>query len=320
MLTTDGFDFPCGAPDGKGYYVAAGLVEQPYYYRFKAWHTGEDWNASRMPRGDVDLGDPIYTIANGMVTVADYFVPSWGKIILIEHEMPDGGRVWSQYSHCNEMIVAQGDEVTRGQKIGTIGKGAGKRWPAHLHFEIRLQDIKPNAWGWTRQQVLERYAHPTHFIKANRPGLGGPVIAVSEESSGFSRSDSGFWQESDIGYGGHSYWTWTVDRNQGEDCVAEWEPQLEESGLYEVMVYIPRRHATTRQARYQVTHRRGVNVVLVNQSHYYDEWISLGRFAFSIRQSAKIRLSDMTGEPYHRDRRRRKTVAFDAVRFILMEE
>jgi hypothetical protein len=46
----------------------------------------------------------------------------------------------------------------------------------------------------------------------------------------------------------------------------------------------------------------------------------LGRFAFSIRQPAKIRLSDMTGEPYHRDRRRRKTVAFDAVRFILLEE
>jgi hypothetical protein len=86
------------------------------------------------------------------------------------------------------------------------------------------------------------------------------------------------------------------------------------------MAYVPRLHATTRQARYQVTHRRGVDVVSVDQSHYYDEWVSLGRFAFSIMQPAKVRLSDMTGEPYHRSRRRRKAIAFDAVRFILVEE
>ena len=320
MFITDGFDFPCGAPDGKGYYVAAGLVERPYYNRFRAWHTGEDWNASRRPRGDVDLGDPIHAVANGIVTVADYYVPSWGNIILIEHQMPDGEKVWSQYSHCDKMAVKKGDKVRRGQKIGTIGKGAGRRWPAHLHFEIRLEDIKPNAWGWTRSQVVKRYAHPSQFIKTNRPGMSGQVIAVSEESSGFSRSDSRHWQESSVGYGGHSFWTWTVDETQGEDCVAEWKPDLEESGLYEVMAYIPRLNGSTRQARYEVTHRRGESVVMVDQSHYYDDWVSLGRFAFSVLQRAKVRLSDLTGETYHRDRRRRRSIAFDAVRFILVEE
>jgi len=320
MLKTDGFDFPCGAPEGKGYYVAAGLVERPYYNRFKAWHTGEDWNATRPPRGDVDLGDPIYAIANGAVTVADYFVPSWGNIILIKHETPDGTKFWSQYSHCREMKVRVGDEVRRGQKIGTIGKGAGNRWPAHLHFEIRLKDIKPNAWGWTRAQVLERYAHPTQFIKANRPGASAQVIAVDDESAGFGRSESDYWNESRIGYRGHSYWTWTVDRNQGEDCVAVWTPKLKESGLYEVMAYVPRKNANTRQARYWVTHRRGRNMVTIDQSKYYDEWVSLGRFAFSTVQPAGVRLSDMTGETYHRNKRKRKAIAFDAVRFILVEE
>jgi len=320
MLQTDGFDYPCGAPDGKGYYVAAGLVEQPYYRRFRAWHTGEDWNASRPPRGDVDLGDPIYAVANGLVKTADYFVPSWGNVIVIEHEMADGSRCWSQYAHCQQMKVREGDEVRRGQKIGTIGKGAGNRWPAHLHFEIRVKDVKPNAWGWSRDQVLERYAHPTNFIKANRPGLGGPIIAVDEKDSGFTRSESDYWRESSVGYRGHSYWTWTVDENQGEDCVAEWIPRLEESGVYEVMVYIPRLNASTHRARYQVTHRRDVEVVTVDQSRYYDEWASLGRFPFSTYQPAGVRLSDLTGEPYTRDRRRRKAVAFDAVRFIMVEE
>jgi len=32
---TNGFDFPVGKPDAKGYYVAAGLAEQEYYERFR---------------------------------------------------------------------------------------------------------------------------------------------------------------------------------------------------------------------------------------------------------------------------------------------
>lgn len=320
MLETDGFDFPCGAPDGKGYYVAAGLAEYPYYQRFRAWHTGEDWNAVRPPRGDVDLGDPIYAVANGVVKVADYFVPSWGNVLLIEHRLPDGRQVWSQYAHCREMLVKVEQEVVRGDKIGTIGKGAGNRYPAHLHFEIRLSDLKPNAWGWSRARVLQYYAHPTNFIKANRPSMQGQIITVDDTSEAFRRSDSEHWHESKVGFQDHSFWTWTVDENQGQDCVAEWVPDLPESGLYEVMAFIPRLNASSRLAHYMITHRRGETMVLVDQSTFFDEWVSLGQFAFSTMQPASVRLSDMTGEPYLRDRRKRRSVAFDAVRFILVED
>ncbi len=111
-----------------------------------------------------------------------------------------------------------------------------------------------------------------------------------------------------------------MDDNQGQDCTAEWTPELKESGLYEVMAYIPRLNASTRRAHYMVTHRRGESVVLVDQSHYYDDWVSLGRFPFSIMQPAKVSLSDQTGETYHRDRRKRRSIAFDAIRFILVED
>ena len=67
--TSDGFDFPCGAPDGEGYYVAAGLAEEAYYNRFGAWHTGEDWNG--LGGGDSDLGAPIHATANGQVITSD---------------------------------------------------------------------------------------------------------------------------------------------------------------------------------------------------------------------------------------------------------
>ncbi len=47
----DGFDFPVGKPDGKGYYRARGLrLKSPR-------HMGEDWNGNG--GGNSDLGDTV---------------------------------------------------------------------------------------------------------------------------------------------------------------------------------------------------------------------------------------------------------------------
>jgi murein DD-endopeptidase MepM/ murein hydrolase activator NlpD len=311
---TDGFDFPVGKPDAKDYYVAAGLAEQEYYERFKAWHPGEDWNDLR--GGDSDLGAPVYAVAHGLVVTVDSF-RAWGNIVLIEHHLPDGNKVWSQYAHLEECFVEEGQVVQRGEQIGTIGKGAGDRYPAHLHFEIRLKSLPANKWGLTRDQVLRAYADPTHFIKSHRPGAERLEITVDDAEEVFVRSESEYWHEADYGYKGHTYWTWTVSEEQGEDCWAEWRPKLPQAGLYEVFAFVPRRYATTRSARYQITHRRGVDVVTVDQSQYYDEWVSLGAYAFSIVQPAYVRLGDVTGEPYTRDESQRKQIAFDAVMWVL---
>lgn len=311
---SDGFDFPVSKPDARGYYVAAGLAEQEYYERFQAWHPGEDWNDLR--GGDSDLGAPVYTAAHGQVVTADSF-PAWGNIVLIEHLMPDGSRVWSQYAHLQERLVEEGQVVQRGDQIGTIGKGAGDRYPAHLHFEVRLQSLPANQWGLTRDQVLQAYADPTHFIKSHRPGGVKVEITVDDAKEVFVRSESKYWHEAAYGYKGHTYWTWTVSEEQGEDCWAEWRPRLPQTGLYEVFAFVPRQYATTRSARYQITHRRGVNAVTVDQSRYYDVWMSLGTYAFSTVQPGYVRLGDVTGEPYTRDESQRKQIAFDAVMWIL---
>lgn len=316
--TTDGFDFPCGWPDGNGYYVAAGLAEETYYRRFGAWHTGEDWNGLRY--GDTDLGDPVHAVANGVVVVSDYFPPSWGNIILIEHHMSNGDRVWSQYAHLLERWVAMGYTVKRGQQVGTIGKGHENRYPAHLHFEIRRRELEADAWGLRRDQVLRWYAHPTEFINAHRPGYVGVEVTVEEEGEAFTKSESKYWYESKTGHAGHSYWTYAMRTK--EDCWAEWQPKLPHTGLYEVTAFIPAVNATTKQARYQVTHRRGTDVAIVDQSRYYNEWAFLGQYPFSTSPSmpSVVRLSDQTGEPFTREKASRKQIAFDAIRFVLVEK
>jgi hypothetical protein len=321
MQPTDGFDFPAGKPDGTGYWIASGLAEEEYRQRFDHWHTGEDWNRGSQ---DADLGDPVYSIAHGRVNVARHY-SGWGNIVLIEHLSPAGDKIWSQYAHLRDMIVSEGQEVLRGDQIGTIGKGDKKNeFLAHLHFEVRLRDLPANKWGWKteahRLEVLRSYAHPSEFIRARRPGAPTTQVMVEETGEAFVRSESEYWHEAEIGHDRHIYWTWTVSAEQGEDCWAEWRPKLPQAGLYEVFAYIPARYATTRQARYRVSHRRGTAEVVVDQYAYSNEWAPLGTYAFSTVQPAMVRLSDLTGEPYTRDRAKRKQIAFDAVKWVLRSE
>lgn len=319
-MLVDGFDFPVGKPNGGGYYVAAGLAEEAYYQRFKAWHTGEDWNG--IGGGDTDRGDPVFAAANGRVEDAGRF-PSWGNIVLLEHRLPGSRQVWSQYAHLERILVKKGDLVRRGDQIGEIGhmidRKGNPKGPAHLHFEIRSHRIPANQWDLPREDVIRFYLHPSEFIHSNRPNMRKLMITVDNEGAGFSRSESKYWYEGDTGFDGHCFWTWTVSEEQGEDCWAIWKPVIPETGLYEVSVHVPGRYASTQKAHYIITHRRGESAVIVNQSDYADEWVSLGTYAFSTVQPAGVRLSDLTGEPYTRDREGRRQIAFDAVMWALVQ-
>ena len=133
MNLADGFDFPVGKPNADGYYKSRGL-------RLRApQHFGEDWNGRG--GGDSDLGDPVYAIADGVVTFAHDVRTGWGKLVLTRHAYRDkeGGEVKyvdTLNAHLNTMLVKVGQMVKRGQQIGTIGTNYGM-YPAHLHFEMR---------------------------------------------------------------------------------------------------------------------------------------------------------------------------------------
>ena len=318
-LVADGFDYPVGKPDGVGYYVAAGLAEESYYRRFGAWHTGEDWNG--VGGGDTDEGDPVYAVANGRVEEAENY-PSWGKIVLVQHRLRDGRQIWTQYAHLGEMLVKKGDILRRGDPIGSIGHmidaQGNPKGPAHLHFEVRAHRMPANQWNLPRDDVLRFYLHPTEFIRSHRPHYQSLVVAVDDAGAGFTKSESRFWYEGQQGYDGRCYWTWTVSADQGEDCWAEWRPTIPETGIYEVFAFVPGQNATTRHAQYRIVHRRGEATVEVQQADYYDEWVSLGAYAFSTVQPASVRLSDVTGEPYTRERSQRRQIAFDAVMWVMI--
>ena len=159
----DGFDFPVGKPNADGYYKSRGL-------RLRApEHFGEDWNSRA--GGNADLGDPVYAIADGVVTFAHNVRTGWGNVVLTRHAYRDPASGQVKYidtlnGHLDQIMVKTGQLIKRGQQIGTIGTNFGM-YPAHLHFEIR-HDI---TIGLQRNSVpndLVHWADPSQFINRYR--------------------------------------------------------------------------------------------------------------------------------------------------------
>jgi murein DD-endopeptidase MepM/ murein hydrolase activator NlpD len=154
--TSDGFDYPVGKPNGKGYYNAQ--------YFTKNNHLGDDWNG--VNGGDSDLGDPVFTVANGYVSSCGNEGGGWGNVIRIIHKIDKNIYVESLYGHCQTVLVKPKTFVKRGDKIATIGNNNGM-YKAHLHLEFRSIVDMPIGPGYSTN--TQGYLNPTSFIKANRP-------------------------------------------------------------------------------------------------------------------------------------------------------
>lgn len=65
---------------------------------------------------------------------------AYGSLIIIDHGRDTKGDRWSTvYAHCHSRLVAAGDVVHKGQRIGIVGSTGSSTGP-HLHFEVRRND------------------------------------------------------------------------------------------------------------------------------------------------------------------------------------
>ena len=87
-----------------------------------------------------NLGDPVFAADGGTIYIDDHGSESWGLHIAIDH---GGSR--TLYGHLSSVLVKQGDLVSKGDQIGTIGS-TGKSSGPHLHFEVIVngQRIDPD--------------------------------------------------------------------------------------------------------------------------------------------------------------------------------
>ncbi len=135
------------------------------------YHTGIDLQNSepQIP------GVPIYPIAAGKVIAIEDPLPQ--RRITIEHNLPDGSKVWSVYIHVSNEQVAVGDMVDTETVIAYLMSGSelavyGKEFD-HVHLEIMKQmpDLvseyhqRKTFTCYTENEVDEYFYNPEEFLK-----------------------------------------------------------------------------------------------------------------------------------------------------------
>ncbi len=79
------------------------------------------------------VGDPVRAAAAGEVVYSGSELRGYGNLIIVMHDE----RYLSAYGYNRELLVEEGDQVDRGEKIAEMGRSPGAE-AATLHFEIRV--------------------------------------------------------------------------------------------------------------------------------------------------------------------------------------
>lgn len=105
------------------------------------FHSGIDIGAG--------FGDTIMAAASGTVIYVEYPVPGqnwggsgYGNYFIIDH----GNGVSTLYAHCTNIYVSNGQAVSAGEAVGTVGSTGGSTG-AHLHFEVRVNGDRVDPLG-----------------------------------------------------------------------------------------------------------------------------------------------------------------------------
>lgn len=109
------------------------------------WRVHPIYGTRRMHTG-VDIagpyGQPIIAAAEGLVIHAGWR-GGYGLAVVIDH----GGGLATLYAHQSSINVAEGQVVTAGQKVGSIGS-TGQSTGPHLHFEVRVNGVPKDPMQW----------------------------------------------------------------------------------------------------------------------------------------------------------------------------
>jgi septal ring factor EnvC (AmiA/AmiB activator) len=91
---------------------------------------------------DAPQGAPFRSIFDGHVAYAASLT-GYGLTVVVDH----GHGIVSIYAHAEALLVAQGEDVERGQDLGRIGDSASLRGP-YLYFELRDggRPVDPSSW------------------------------------------------------------------------------------------------------------------------------------------------------------------------------
>ncbi len=121
---------------GRMIWPLSGPITSPY-----GWRTHPIFGTARYHSGvdiGADYGDPILAADGGVVIYADW-MGGYGNAVIIDH----GRGISTLYGHNSELLVGEGQRVSKGQVIARAGSTGYSTGP-HCHFEVRVNGSPTN--------------------------------------------------------------------------------------------------------------------------------------------------------------------------------
>jgi septal ring factor EnvC (AmiA/AmiB activator) len=89
------------------------------------------------------VGTPVRCVAAGRVAFADSYA-DYGKTVIVEH----GRRYYTVSANLGSIDVTVGDEVSAGERLGSVGPNPESGSPPELYFEVRVgkETVDPGPW------------------------------------------------------------------------------------------------------------------------------------------------------------------------------
>lgn len=124
------------------------LPSTPTVWPAKGWITStfgpreDPFTGERIMHLGIDLAAPEGTQVRAPAAGTVVFAGdrgAYGNSVAIDH----GRGIVTHYAHLSRLLVAVGDEVKRGQHIGSVGN-TGRSTGPHLHYEVRANGVPVN--------------------------------------------------------------------------------------------------------------------------------------------------------------------------------
>lgn len=103
--------------------------KHPILHKIRA-HKGVDYGAP--------AGTPILSAGDGKVVFAGVR-SGFGNVVMVQH----GSAYTTLYAHMQKILVKNGQKISQGQKLGTVGK-TGLATGPHLHYEFHVNGVAQN--------------------------------------------------------------------------------------------------------------------------------------------------------------------------------
>jgi Peptidase family M23 len=142
-------------PQWRGAFVSPASearVSSPFG-RYRSYSDGQKSHHVGLDLED-DPGTPVVAAADGLVLVA-HEQAIFGNVVVVNH----GHHVATSYNHLESIAVREGEQVSAGQLVGTLGS-TGQSTGPHLHWglEVDVVAVDPAEWlttgfdtpPWTR--------------------------------------------------------------------------------------------------------------------------------------------------------------------------